>query len=84
MITYKKLPVEQVKTVNESWETILIDWPQMYEIIDTKEISTTDVTTRENFVNLIDIEEAKKAECIARCDEEIAKYNAILTEIDKL
>lgn len=83
MKTYVKLPIEKVITII-NWESTEVDWPQMYEVTETKEVTTTDRTTKENFIALIANAEAKKAECIAKCDEEIAWYEAIIAELDKL
>lgn len=83
MKTYVKLPIEKITTIVD-WVTTEVDWPQMYEIVETKEVTTTDKTTKENFIALIANAEAKKAECIAKCDAEIAEYEAIITELNKL
>lgn len=83
MKTYVKLPIEKISTTING-ETTEVDWPQMYEIVETKEVVSTDRTTKENFISLIENAENRKAECIAKCDAEIAEYQAVIDELNKL
>ena len=83
MKTYTKLPIEKITTIVD-WEEVEIDWPQMFEVVETKEVTTTNKTTRENFVNVIENLNDRKSKLVAEIDAEIAENEAILVEIDKL
>lgn len=83
MKTYTKLPIEQVTTIT-NWESITVDWPQMYQVVETIETTTSNKTTRENFVNTIASLEQQKSNYISKIDAEIAENESILAEIDKL
>ena len=75
MKTYIKLPIEVIEWVSQ---------PQMYEVTETTTSTSTDKTTRENFVNIIASLNTKKAEFNTQIDSEIEEAQAILVEIDKL
>ena len=84
MKTYTKLPIEQVEVTNEDGTISYVDWPQMYEVVDTTTTITKDKTYRENFVSVIAWLQEKKAKLIEEIDAEILENQLTLNAIDAL
>lgn len=89
MITYQKLPIKKEKQVlkQSDWineEVFTEQEVQYYKVTKTKEVVEEDITTLENFENIILALQEKKQKFITEIDAEIQKNQEIVNELKKL
>ncbi len=89
MKTFEKLKPQTVKQITKlatekEPEEFIEETVQYYKVIETKEVVEENITTLENFVEVIRLLEEKKQKLVEEIDAEIAYNQNILTELKKL
>lgn len=85
MKTYEKLPIKSELQKSVSWndiEEIEID-VQYYKITETQEIVKENITTKENFIKIIENLEIEKQNAIIDFDNKIQENKEILEQLNK-
>jgi len=89
MKTFEKLQPQTLKQITKvatdtEDEKFIEETIQYYKVIETKEVVEENITTLENFVEVIRLLEEKKQKLVEEIDAEIAYNQNILTELKKL